>query len=308
MVGVDAALIERVGRGLDGGRRGACRWRRASGSTPSSASGSRESPAQTAEPRRSRSGPCASRSLERGGERITRSTRLPGGRADVRDRSTTVAMHLLRGCVARASAGRWRTVVGVTDRRAGAAVCRARASRRGPRALVEWRERVLDDVAEGSARRRVGAARDAVLPRLADTGEVEAIGRRVCGVRGLGAVQLALGDAGAAPAPAAAGARGGARGSARGPRQVQGALSRVLEAEGFYEPEARPFYGHVTVARAGRGGGSRAAPCSPAPDPLRFGSSTVVLYRLTCGAAAPGTSRCERLELGGAPRLSPRPG
>jgi nicotinamide-nucleotide amidase len=34
--------------------------------------------------------------LERGGERITRSTRLPGGRADVRDRSTTVAMQLLR--------------------------------------------------------------------------------------------------------------------------------------------------------------------------------------------------------------------
>jgi nicotinamide-nucleotide amidase len=32
----------------------------------------------------------------RGGERITRSARLPGGRADVRDRSTTVALHLLR--------------------------------------------------------------------------------------------------------------------------------------------------------------------------------------------------------------------
>jgi nicotinamide-nucleotide amidase len=30
------------------------------------------------------------------GQRITRSTRLPGGRADVRDRSTTVALHLLR--------------------------------------------------------------------------------------------------------------------------------------------------------------------------------------------------------------------
>jgi nicotinamide-nucleotide amidase len=30
------------------------------------------------------------------GGRITRSTRLPGGRADIRDRSTTVAMHLLR--------------------------------------------------------------------------------------------------------------------------------------------------------------------------------------------------------------------
>jgi len=30
------------------------------------------------------------------GRRITRSTRLPGGRGDVRDRSTTVAMHLIR--------------------------------------------------------------------------------------------------------------------------------------------------------------------------------------------------------------------
>jgi nicotinamide-nucleotide amidase len=30
------------------------------------------------------------------GQRITRSTRLPGGRADIRERSTTVAMHLLR--------------------------------------------------------------------------------------------------------------------------------------------------------------------------------------------------------------------
>ena len=31
----------------------------------------------------------------RDGRRITRSTRSPGDRADVRDRSTTVAMHLL---------------------------------------------------------------------------------------------------------------------------------------------------------------------------------------------------------------------
>ncbi len=32
----------------------------------------------------------------RNGERITRSARLPGGRADIRDRASTVAMHLLR--------------------------------------------------------------------------------------------------------------------------------------------------------------------------------------------------------------------
>jgi nicotinamide-nucleotide amidase len=33
---------------------------------------------------------------ERDGRRITRAVQLPGGRADIRDRSTTVAMHLLR--------------------------------------------------------------------------------------------------------------------------------------------------------------------------------------------------------------------
>jgi nicotinamide-nucleotide amidase len=41
---------------------------------------------------------------ERGGERITRSVNLPGGRADVRDRSTVVAMHLLRRLLQRAAA------------------------------------------------------------------------------------------------------------------------------------------------------------------------------------------------------------
>ena len=34
--------------------------------------------------------------IERDGGRVTRSSRLPGGRADVRERSTTVALHLLR--------------------------------------------------------------------------------------------------------------------------------------------------------------------------------------------------------------------
>jgi nicotinamide-nucleotide amidase len=33
---------------------------------------------------------------ERGGRRIDRKVNLPGGRADVRDRTTTVALHLLR--------------------------------------------------------------------------------------------------------------------------------------------------------------------------------------------------------------------
>jgi nicotinamide-nucleotide amidase len=40
------------------------------------------------------------------GERITRSTRLPGGRADIRDRSTTVAIHLLRRLLVGEGGGR----------------------------------------------------------------------------------------------------------------------------------------------------------------------------------------------------------
>jgi len=40
---------------------------------------------------------------ERGGERITRSVNLPGGRADVRDRATVVAMHLVRRLLAEAA-------------------------------------------------------------------------------------------------------------------------------------------------------------------------------------------------------------
>jgi nicotinamide-nucleotide amidase len=40
---------------------------------------------------------------ERGGERITRSVNLPGGRVDVRDRATVVAMHLVRRLLAEAA-------------------------------------------------------------------------------------------------------------------------------------------------------------------------------------------------------------
>jgi nicotinamide-nucleotide amidase len=54
----------------------------------------------------------------RAGEEITRTTRLPGGRADVRDRSTTVAMHLLR-----------RLLRGETEVELPSAAERARASR-----------------------------------------------------------------------------------------------------------------------------------------------------------------------------------
>ena len=37
----------------------------------------------------------------RDGRRLTRSVTLPGGRADIRDRSTTVALHLVRRLLAK---------------------------------------------------------------------------------------------------------------------------------------------------------------------------------------------------------------
>ena len=71
---------------------------------------------------------------------------------------------------------------------------------------------------------------------------------------------------------------------------LQGAVSDVLAASGFYERETRPFFPHVTVGRvrgrrAGRGLGRRVP---PPPPPLRFDGAAVTLYRSrpTAGGAA----------------------
>ena len=130
---------------------------------------------------------------------ITRSTRLPGNRADIRDRSTTVAMHLLRrlllgesdepaprldglrarpasrahldGLRARPTARprRQGRAPGpeVRERRARSAVRRARAPRRRPPGtgrMAPARRRERSRAAPGCSR---VAARHLVLPRLA---------------------------------------------------------------------------------------------------------------------------------------------
>jgi RNA 2',3'-cyclic 3'-phosphodiesterase len=60
--------------------------------------------------------------------------------------------------------------------------------------------------------------------------------------------------------------------------RVQGDVSRALEAGGWYEPEARPFMAHVTLARVGRRVKLRASEL-PAIPALEFEGSRVVLYR-----------------------------
>jgi RNA 2',3'-cyclic 3'-phosphodiesterase len=72
---------------------------------------------------------------------------------------------------------------------------------------------------------------------------------------------------------------------------VQAKLSMALSDADVYEPQARPFLGHATVARLGRG-----AQVSrwevPAPDSARFWASKVTLFRSWLGR---GPARYEAL-------------
>jgi 2'-5' RNA ligase len=61
---------------------------------------------------------------------------------------------------------------------------------------------------------------------------------------------------------------------------LQGAIAAALARARHYEPEARPFWPHVTLARVKRG--ARAAPLeAPAPPADQFEASEVTLYRST---------------------------
>ena len=62
--------------------------------------------------------------------------------------------------------------------------------------------------------------------------------------------------------------------------RLQQAVSDALEAGRFYEPEKRPFWPHVTLARVKRN--QRAAPLPANPPPLDpFRAPQVTLYRST---------------------------
>ena len=70
-------------------------------------------------------------------------------------------------------------------------------------------------------------------------------------------------------------------------RALQGRVSRALEDAGLYEPEARPFRPHVTVARL-RPGARAPRTLDARPEPLPFVAGPVTLYRsrLRRGGAA----------------------
>ncbi len=62
--------------------------------------------------------------------------------------------------------------------------------------------------------------------------------------------------------------------------RLQQAVSDALEAEGFYTPEKRPFWPHVTLARVKRNQRADSLPAKPPPlEPFR--APQVTLYRST---------------------------
>jgi RNA 2',3'-cyclic 3'-phosphodiesterase len=73
---------------------------------------------------------------------------------------------------------------------------------------------------------------------------------------------------------------------------VQAAVSDALAGGGFYEPERRPFWPHVTVARVRRGA-REVAPLSAPPPASPFEAAEVVLYR---SHLSPRGARYEALE------------
>jgi 2'-5' RNA ligase len=84
---------------------------------------------------------------------------------------------------------------------------------------------------------------------------------------------------------------------------VQSAVSDALAEAGVYEPERRPFWPHVTLARvrgAGRGGGgSRVEPITPAPPEAEFDARQVTLYQSHLSPRGARYEPLERVELGG---------
>jgi 2'-5' RNA ligase len=62
----------------------------------------------------------------------------------------------------------------------------------------------------------------------------------------------------------------------------QAAMSDALERGGWYRPEKRPFWPHITLARVKRGERRVAPPATDPPPPTEtFDAGTVTLYRST---------------------------
>jgi 2'-5' RNA ligase len=81
--------------------------------------------------------------------------------------------------------------------------------------------------------------------------------------------------------------------------EVQAAVAHALERGRVYEPEKRPFWPHVTLARVKKG--ARAAPLPErAPPPDSFPAGELTLYRSTLRPQGALYEPLARTQLGGA--------
>jgi 2'-5' RNA ligase len=79
---------------------------------------------------------------------------------------------------------------------------------------------------------------------------------------------------------------------------VQAAVSGTLAGPGYYKPERRPFWPHVTIARVRRGVG-RVEPIAQAPPEAVFTARQVTLYRSWLSPRGARYEALERVALAG---------
>ena len=219
---------------------------------------------------------------ERGGARIDRTLQLPGNRAMVRERTTTVAMHLLRRLLD--GAGR---LTGSSSR----STC---PRRRGPRSPSSLRDAEADP---GLWRPVPDEALHVTLVFLGhrppgESDAVAAVLRECAGA----APDLALGAALLLPPrrPRVLCAEVEDRSGTLA--ELQARVSAGLAAAGLHEPERRATSPHATVARL-RAGVPRAAAGTARRGraPVSFAGEAVTLYRSRLSRAGAAYEPLERI-------------
>jgi RNA 2',3'-cyclic 3'-phosphodiesterase len=164
-------------------------------------------------------------------------------------------------------------------------------------ALVRWRMNQLHQLA--GARLVEPEALHVTLCFLGqqEVAEVDRIAGACLGVRVLREPELAIGAPVWLPARHPRVIAVELRDSHNALSEIHATLSQALHGGGWYQPESRPFYPHVTIARIGKH--ERVARVAlPAPSPLAFRGSMITLFRSRPGAGGASYEPLSRLALG----------